>query len=432
MVRARQFSNISIAILLWVSCVDFYVLGQSSFGQSRNVVLSTASGETFEGIIESIGLDRIKLQTAEQTIEFEIEKVDSIDTGNQANAPEKISTLIELVDGSSLNGSKFSIAAGDFSTQLECGIGFAANTRDIDALRFKSYENKLELSKQYRKIQDDDSREGDTIIVNREGELSSVEGIVGDFGEGKLEFSISDRAARVSLEKMDAVLFYHAADRELAQPACEVLLTDASKAFVRRLNWKDQSCIATLVCGTEITIPFESISKLDFSIGKDELLSQMQPTTNDWNALITSAAIVDKLRGLKLARANESFKGLPLALKFFPNEGLSFVSEIRQFEHGYAVQGGGKLAFSLGGRYQKLTGLVGFDPAANITGRVKFTVLLDGKIAVEEVLIHRAMKNPFQLDVDVKDAKRLVFQVDYQDGRSTGDQLHLVNLKVSQ
>ena len=432
MVKVHQVSGVAIAILMWIGCIGFPGLGQSSFGQSPNVVLSTSNGETFEGSIISIDLDRIKLQTAERTIEFEVEKVDSIDTGNQSVPPAKIATSIELVDGSSFNGGEFSIESGNFSTQLECGIGFSANTRDIEALRFKSYQDNLVLSQQYRKIQADDSREGDTIVVNRDGELSTVEGIVGDFADGKLEFSISDRAARVALKKMDAVLFYHAADRELAQPTCKILLTDDSRALVRRLKWSDRFCDATLVCGTELTIPLESISRMDFSIGKDEFLSQMEPTTNDWNALITSPAIVEKLRRLKIARINESFRGLPLALKFSPNQGLSSASEVRQFDQGFAVQGGGKLAFSLGGRFQKLTGLVGFDPAANITGRVKFTVLLDGKPAVEQVLIHRKMKNPFQLDVEIKDAKRVVFQVDYQDGRSTGDQLHLVNLKVTQ
>ena len=171
---------------------------------------------------------------------------------------------------------------------------------------------------------------------------------------------------------------------------------------------------------------------MNFSLGRAEFLSQMEPTTNDWNALITSSVIFEKLRRMKLARANESFKGLPLSLKFQPDQDLSFATQIKQFEQGFAIQGGGKLAFSLGGRYRKLTGLVGFDPAANITGHVKLIVLVDGKPVVERELIHRTLKNPIQLDVDIKDAKRVVFQVDFQDGRSTGDQLHLVNLKVSQ
>lgn len=432
MLRAFKFSLMAATILLGLSCTDFAGLVDSSFGQSVNVTLNTSGGETFEGSILSIDLDWIKFQTAEGTLELEIDKVNSIETGNQSITPSKISTTIELIDGSSFNGEEFSITAGNFSTQLKCGIELAANTRDIEALRFKTYKGNLELTRQFRNIESDDSREGDTIIFNRNGELSSVEGIVGDFAGDKLEFSVSDRTARVSLEKMDAVLFYHAAGRELAQPACEILLTDASKALVRRLSWKDQSCLATLVCGTELKIPLESIFKFDFSTGKDEYLSQMEPATNDWSALITSAAIVEKLRGLKLARANTSFKGLPLALEFAPNDGQSFVSEIRQFEQGFAIQGGGKLAFSLGGRYQKLTGIVGFDPDANITGKVKFLVILDGKPAVEQILVHRDMKNPLELELDIKNVKRVVFQVDYQDGRSTGDQLHLVNLKVTQ
>ena len=432
MVSAFNLPLMTFTILLSISCIDFVGLVQPSFSQSVNVTLQTSGGETLEGSILSIDLDWIKFQTAQGPREIEMDKVDSIETGNQTVAPSKVSTTIELIDGSSFNGNAFSITSGNFSTQLKCGIKLAASTRDIEALRFKTYKGNLELSKQFRTIKSDDSVEGDTIIVNRDGELSTVEGIVGDFADGKLEFSVSDRTARVTLEKMDAVLFYHAAGRELAQPACEVLLTDASKAMVRRLNWNNQSCVATLVCGTELTIPLEAISKLDFSTGKDEFLSQMEPATNDWNALITSAAIVEKLRGMKLARANTSFKGLPLALEFSPNEGQAFVSEIRQFQQGFAIQGGGKLAFSLGGRYQKLTGMVGFDPDASINGKVEFLVFLDGKTAVEQILVHRDMKNPLQLELDIKNAKRVVFQVDYQDGRSTGDQLHLVNLKVTQ
>ena len=435
MAAAPQISLLSTVIRLWFGWLTFFCLLHPGLAQTPNVVLSTVDGNSLKGSIVSIDIDRIVVQTAEGKTELGIEKVDSIETGAPSVAPAKISTLVELVDGSVFNGGEFSITEGNFSTQLGCGIDFSANTRDIEALRFKSYKDNLQLSKQYLEIQSATSREGDTIIVNRDGELSSVEGIVGDFADGKLEFAISDRSARVSLKKMDAVLFYHASGRELATSACEVLLTDASRALVRRLSWENQSCVAKLVCGTELTLPLDSISKLDFAVGKAEFLSQMEPTTNDWDALITSSAIVDKLRSLKLARANESFRGLPLALKFSEpsaEQARPVFSEVRQFEEGFAIQGGGKLAFSLGGRYKKLTGLVGFDPEANITGRVKFLVLLDGKIAVEKLLVHRKMKNPFELNLDIKDVKRVVFQVDYQDGRSTGDQLHLVNPKVTQ
>lgn len=435
MSKTRKRRGISIcanSILLWVCfAILNCCLPQTTVGQSAGVVLKTVDGETFEGSIDSIELDSISLQTVGKTSEFSIEKIDSIETGNRAAVADKVPTLIELVDGSLFNGDKFSIKSRELAAKLDCGVSLNLETRQIKALRFRTYANNLELGKQYREIKTDRSREGDSIVVNRDGELTPVEGIAGDFADEKLEFSIGQRSARVALEKMDAVLFYHAAGREFALPICEILLTDNSRAMVRRLSWKDQAIAATLVCGTELTISLNSISKLNFALGRDEFLSQMEPTTNDWSALITSAAIAEKLRRLKLARPNESFKGLPLTLKFF-RDNLFQASEIRQFEHGYAIQGGGKLAFSLGGRYRKLGGIVGFDPAASITGHVKFSVLVDGKAVVEQELIHRTMKNPIQLDLDIKDAKRVVFQVDFQDGRSTGDQLHLVNLKVSQ
>lgn len=425
-------SRLAIAILIWSCAADLSCFDKICAGQSTNVTLQTVSGETVQGTVAAIELDSIKLQTGQQTVEYSYEKIDWIETNSPTVSPQKSPKRIELIDGSSFNGDSFSISKGTLTTRLHCGLEFAIETRSVDALRFKTYTDNLDLTKQYREIKSDNSREGDTIVLKRDGELASVEGIAGDFENGKLEFSIGERTARVAEKKIDTLLFFHAAGRELASPKCELLLTDASRAVARRLRWKDRSVLATLVCGCELTIPLSSISRMNFSLGRAEFLSQMKPTTNDWSALITSAVIFEKLRRMKLARANESFKGLPLSLKFQPDQQFSFATQIKQFEEGYAIQGGGKLAFSLGGRYRKLTGLVGFDPAASITGHVKLVILVDGKTAIKRELIHRTMKNPIELDLDIKDAKRVVFQVDFQDGRSTGDQLHLVNLKVSQ
>lgn len=82
-------------------------------------------------------------------------------------------------------------------------------------------------------------------------------------------------------------------------------------------------------------------------------------------------------------------------------------------------------------KFRKLTGWVGFDPSANPSGIVLFKIIVDGKVKVEQELVSREMNNPVELNVEITNADRIVFQVDYHDGRSIGDQLHLVNLKVS-
>lgn len=431
----RVSANANFRLLArFIALTAFALFGISRTGsaQTSDVVLQKVSGDKIEGSIEAMDVDSISMVTPKGAKKIAFESVQKITTELQPKQPEENNLAIRLVDGSSLNAKSFSIVDRKLSAKLQNGLDVTIETRNVTWVRFKTYENSLDLGKQWRAILEDKTIEGDVLVVNRSDELNAVEGIVGDYSEDKVEFSIGERTARVAAKKMDAILFYHAAGRELAAPVCKLTLGDDTQLSVRGMSWDEGRIKAKLVCGSEFTAPLESVSEVNFSLGRDELLSSMEPSTNDWQALITSSAILEKLRRLKLATKNESFSGEPLSLKIYPESGQSFLSEIKQFEHGYAMQGGGKLAFSLNGRYEKLTGLVGFDPLASISGHVKFIVLVDGKPLVQKEMIHRTMKNPIELDVDIKDAKRVVFQVEYQDGRSIGDQIHLVNLKVSQ
>jgi len=152
MADVRQALKFSFAILVWICAFDLLGLHSSCHGQTSTVVLTSSNGETFEGTIDSIELDLIKLKTDQKLVEFEIEKITSIETEFQSQSPEKIPTSIKLIDGSSFHGSEFSISSGTLSTRLGCGFDLAVDTRQIDAVQFKSYENNLELSKQYREI----------------------------------------------------------------------------------------------------------------------------------------------------------------------------------------------------------------------------------------------------------------------------------------
>ena len=156
------------------------------------------------------------------------------------------------------------------------------------------------------------------------------------------------------------------------------------------------------------------------------------PTTNDWEPLIASASLVERLRSLKLARLNESFTASPLSLRVFDEQNLLSPGRIQQFEHGVAIQGGGKIAFSLNGQYSRLTGLAGFSPEASLGGKVTLKIVADGKTAFEKSLVHRTMRGPERIDLDVEGVERIVLIVGYNDGRSTGDRIHLADLKLIQ
>ena len=414
------------------SCICTAETGTALATQELHLKLNTIEKDEVEGSLAAIELDAITLRVDGTETKYLIEQVDSIVTGIDSSRPTDKIISVRLVDGSTFNAKSFSIKAKKLAIQLFCGLDFLIDTRNVETLRFKTYSSQIDLAKQWREIIEDPSREGDALVVNRSDELNTIDGILGETQDKKLGFSIGARTAMVGFEKIDAVLFYHAKGRELASPICNILLADQSLISSRRLDWKDSNLLVTSVAGAKFSIPIQSIVKMDFSLGRDEVLSDFEPSTNDWQALITSSAIMEKLRRLKIARVNQSFSGEPLSLKFFPENGIAQLSEIRQFANGFAIQGGGKLAFTLNGRFKHLNGWVGFDPKASRSGNVKFTVLADGKPLVEKHLTHRTMEQPLQLDLNIKDVKRIVFQVDYYDGRSTGDQLHLVELRVSQ
>jgi hypothetical protein len=421
--RVFQAVTLTYVVAVW--------LASSGWAQQSTVELQSVAGAKVNGTIVRIEADRVSLVTTSGPLDFDFEKINSISFGTKSKALTDTQTKIQLVDGSVLHASSISIESGKLRANLPSGVALSVPTRDIEFVQLKAYGNDLELRRQWRDILDDDSREGDAIVVNREDALNSIEGIVGDLSQDKLSFSIEDRTAQVSLDKLDAILFYHATGRELVSPVAQLILTDNSEILVQEIKWVDSELKAVAVCGANFDIKTTSIVRLNFSFGRDVWLSSMEPSTNDWQPLITSPAIVDKLRRMKLARSNESFSGQPLSLVFSAANGSSLMGQTRQFETGFAIQSGGKLAFSLDRRYQNLTGWVGFDPSANPSGNVLFKVLVDGKLSLEKELISRDMKNPLELNLDITDAERVVFEVDYHDGRSIGDQLHLVDLKVS-
>jgi hypothetical protein len=427
----RFFDAVSRAVRILVAVT--VVLGfaaATAMGQQESVSLRTVGDEEYKGQLVNFDIDSVALLVGGAEQRLDLEQVAEIDFGNPVVPAETNRILITLVDQSTFFTDSVEIKNRVLSAETGAGVLVTAATRDVAFVQYQNYKNQIELARQWRDILSDDTRGEDAIVVNKNNELATVEGIIGDLADEKLGFSIGEQTARVPLKKIEALIFYHASGRELARPVCRINLVDESVIQARRVVINNEQLVVTVVSGSEIAIPFSNISSMSFALGREVFLSSLTPSTNDWQPLVTSSAIFEQLRKIKLARVNESFSGKPLSLRFFEKGGS--VGRLKQFENGFAMNAGGKLAFNLNGQYETLSGWVGFNPDANPSGHLRFKVWLDGKVVLEKELIHRTMGDPIQLDLDVKKADRVVFSIDYFDGRSTGDQLHLVELKVSQ
>jgi len=254
--------------------------------------------------------------------------------------------------------------------------------------------------------------------------------IVGDVGDQGYEFQMGGREVTVKSEKLTGVVFYRA-DREFPESVCQILLNDDSTIAAAQIELAEGNFNVATGTGDRIVLSTELVASLNLSAGRAIYLSDLLPTTNDWKPLVASQTNLDSLAKLNLSIANESFTGQPLSLKSVPTDGLNFLATTQTYEKGFAIGGGGRLAFNLNGQFKRLTALVGFDPEMEaLPGNIEMAIQVDNKSVLSAVLKNRQLLEPLPIDLDLSNAKRLVIRVNYNDGRSVGDRIHMVDARL--
>ncbi len=392
-----------------------------------NVKIKTQNGTVITAVLVEIETDNTVV-SGSQPATLPNESIASIQFPQSVK--ESVSPFtIRLVDGSTIHVSSFELT----NQLLVLGLGPATSiqvkTRNVQSIRLSKHSDDLES--QWNDLSSTPPNSGDGLIVKRSDRLEMIEGVVGNIDQERIEFTLNDQQARIKRSKVDGIVFYHAVGRELVEPTCKLNLGNSSTLTLRSAVLDGNEINCTLVCGTRFKIPSSLVSSFDFASGRSVFLSEIKPTSQDWEPLIASSAIVGQLKSMRLPKVNSSFDNSPLSLTYFPEKGVSFLSETRQFEHGFAMVGGSKLVFNLGGEYQSLTGQVGFAPRSSNDGNAKFVVIADGKRILEQTMKKSDALDPIELNLKMDDVQRLVFMVEYNDGRAVGDLLHLCDLKVS-
>jgi len=362
------------------------------------ISVQTTEGQSLTG--ELIALDGQVLelvnQESNQTLAFD--QIESVSFPDAVESQQPSVLRCQLADGSS------------FNAQAES---------DPDKLR------------QWDEFIPSFTAPSDAIVAEKNEALQAIEGIVGDVGDDGFDFQMGGRQVTVKAEKLTGVIFYRA-DRELPETLCEIRLNDDSNIAAAQISMVEESINVVTGTGDLIALPIDIIASIDLSAGRAIYLSDLLPTTNDWKPLVASPTHLESLSKLNQSIANESFAGQPLSLRTIPSDGLDFLATTQTYSKGFAISAGGRLAFNLNGQFQRLTALTGFDPEMDaLAGKVKIEIQVDQKIAMSAVLDNRQLIEPFPVDVDLTNAKRLVIRVNYHDGRSVGDRIHFVDARLS-
>ncbi|HVW37925.1 MAG TPA: NPCBM/NEW2 domain-containing protein [Pirellulales bacterium] len=374
--------------------------------------LRTTSGETFAGALVEFSAKEIVLETA---------------TGRQAAATDSLLALapetppappaenpsawIELVDGSMLMASSYEVSEGQAKFKTLTGEQATLPTRSIANVRFNSQTP--ELAAQWAEILAG-KHAGDVIVIRKKEALDYQSGVAGDTSAEKVQFTLDGETLSVKRSRVEGLIYFHPAGRELAESVCR--LTDASGARfeVQSAQLADGALELTTPAGMKARIALAEIASID---GKIQYLSDLAPESFDWNPYFGDASASESLKEFHRPRFNTFLDGGPLRLGK------------QEYAKGIAMYSGVEITYRLPpGRYRRLKAMAGIDDRVRPEGAVRLAILGDDKPLFEGAVTGR--DDPLPLDLDLSGVNRLKIVVDFGAGQEVQDLFDLCDARI--
>ena len=395
--------------------------------------LTTVDGKTlpFVGLEFVEGRVVFKTNDKKQPNSIPYEEVQRV-RFSPAGAKSVGQTWVQLVDGSVLRGDDLTATSSTIklaTDMSELPVEFDVRFASWVLLRHQSSaQSQLPV---WMELNERPPESADALAVFREEKLQWLEGSIGDIDRETVTFTVAEKIVQIKKARLEGLRYFRAKTTNFASPVCRVNLAAGSSLLVSRLESRNSSLVATLVCGLQLELRPSRLADVDFTMGRSVWLSELEPTTIDWKPLFGGGSSPEKLRQLNLPRVNQSLRGGALRLEVSDKPGVDFSFRSQSFEHGFAMPGGSKLAFGLDGKYRRLSGLVGFDPDASPSGVVALVIRGDQKELLRQELQNERRTNPVKIELDIADVSRIVIEIEYQDGRSSGDLLNLCDWQVN-
>ena len=413
--------------------------GSGTKGKLDLARIQLADGSSASGEISSLSNRQIQVLTEEGIQSFKVSEVATIEFKRSPVDQKGTSDSVLLVDGSRIFVEEFQLINNTLSSKSRSSV-IQIPSRDIIAVLTPSSTD-ASNQRQLLEFVKQSKTQADGLVVLRDNDLRNVEGLVRSIDGETVEFTVADRTAKVKLSRLEAIIFFHAVKREFEPAPIRCQLVDGSEIAVREIRYpvegvqdesKPEKSTVTLQtsAGPIFNVEISSIRKIDFGVNSTISLSDLQPATNDWRPLTPISSVNDLLRKLNVARFNRTYDEEALSLKF-KKTSESRSDRLKTYNAGIAMVAGGKLTFRLNRKYQRIQGLVGFAPEVQTGGTVQLRLVGDGQELWKQELVRTKMKNPVSFDLDVSRTERLLIEVDYLDGRSAGDRIHLVDLALT-
>lgn len=373
-------------------------------------------GQATVGRLTELDQTQLVLQTDSGPVTLPLQSVAAVSRSGAPAAQARGATLsVDLVDGSKLNATGFTVSAGEARVQLSDGAAVSIPARQVHAVRF-SPPGEGKLTKQWNEILATKAT-GDLLVIRKNDSLDYLEGVLKDVTPEGCQFEVDGESALVKRAKVEGLVYFHPNSAELPEAVANLTTLDGSRLSVAKAALAEGALQVSTTGGAELRVPLAEVAALDYSLGKIAYLSDLEPEAAEYVPYLSARNEPAALRDYYHFRRDVGFEQSPLRL------------DGKTYRKGLALQSRTVLVYKLSGKFRRLEGLAGIDDSVRDSGSVRLEIKGDGKSLLQQEI--KGSDPPTPLALDVGGVKRLEIVADFGGELDIGDRLDLCDLRVS-
>ncbi len=346
----------------------------------------------------------------------EVLKIDFRDLGKPPS--DKPFSVVELTDGTQLHASKVLLKRKDLELQLLAGTEMKL---PVSLVANVLLDTSKEAHRRDWKSRVFNTRGKEAVVVKRGESISSIECVLGEGDESgtAVNFAVTiagdTTEGQRKLASLHGIIFKNTLGPKAMPMTCKLLDTLQDVVMVSSITPAGDGLTVTTPAGAKIQFKNEQIARLDYTPGKLDYLSDLEPA----KVVVRSSLDEDEEK----ADQWHVYKDSNLEKKALSLGGVSY-------SKGLALTPYAELTYDLKGDYRSFEAVVGIDDGVSAAGSTVLVVEGDGKemasvtISSEDKVRHR------RLELNVKDVQKLRIVVKSADEFDTARHLDLADAKV--
>lgn len=384
----------------------------------RAAEIRPLKGEPIKGEIVSVSDTEVVFTQGDKKLTRPIKEVLEIDLRDVGKLPSSSTyAAVELTDGTQLLATNVLLKKREFELTLLLGPTLRLPASLVANVLFNA---QVEAHRRDWKSRLFNLRNKEAVVVKRDETISSIEAVLGEGDETGtiVTFAVTlggeTRQAQRKLASLHGLVFKHSLPGSATPVTCKLLDTLHDVVMVSSVTPTETGLTVTTPAGAKITFRREQLARLDYTKGKLEYLSDLDPVKVVVRSNLDDDEQADQWHVYKDTNLNKG----PLTLG-----GATYA-------RGLALTPYAELTYNLKGEYREFEAVVGIDDNVSAAGAVVLVVEGDGK-ELTRVTISSEEKRRFRpVQLNVKDVQQLRVIVQADGDFDTSRHLDLADAKV--